>query len=263
MSQELEQLGAIKQENEKLKKQNEDLENQLESIRKAAAELQKLREDAATQRIATDAYNKVLKGLGIASAVSITGFVAACYVIFNMVSNVLIEPKNIEIIAVKVADELRKPDKLNTIETKVTDGLTNKLLNDPEFRSRFSAIATKAADFAIKTVAKSDPNSEFSASVNKTINQKKYFVLAASSTDDNDLRNLLPQVANQNLKALICQPKRGNQRKALIVTNTSSKDLSLDEAKAIETKAKAIEPTAYILPTEPPDDIFFAPDTCQ
>lgn len=247
MSQELEQLTASKQENEDLKKQNEVLEKQLEVIRSATEELEKFRESAAIERIATEARNKVLKGLGILGVASIGGFIGVFLTTLNTIQG-----------------ELRKPDRLNIIQQNVVDAVTDRLSKDQDFRSRVSSIAAKAADFAINKVAQQNPKSEFSASVNKTISQKRYFVLAASSTISTDLSPLIPQVATLNLKALICQPKQGNDRTVLLVTtNTSSKDLSLDEAKVVEAKAKSIESTAYILPTEPPDAVFFEPNTCQ
>jgi len=286
VTQQLDDFTILQQENEELKKHNEYLETQLRVLRKATEELEKLREGAAIERIATEARNKVLGGLGILGVASIVGFLGIYTTALNTIKEEFSKPDRLD----KIQHELLRSGKLEkALEEKVlaqvSKDVSNKFLDmfktdkefqqalinavaenvlkNPEFTTRITATAILTADNSIKQVAQQDPNSPLSIAADEVLNQKSYFVVAASSKEPNELRNLISKVPNLDLKGQICPPRKGNKRSVLLVTNTSSIKLSLDAANAVKTKAKNIEHTAYILPTEPTDNVFFDPDNCK
>ena len=279
MSQNPDQFAVLKQENEELKIQNEELEKQLGIIRRATDELDKLREGATIEKIANEARNKVLGGLGILGIASIAGFFGIYTTTVNFIQEQLRKPETFDKIVKEVTNDSKEKVNVQVSENvsnklfgefkeneKFQSDLTNavvvKVLKDPEFNGRINATATISAESSVKQVAQQAPNSELSIATDKALGQKNYFVVAASSTESSKLNDFTSQAASLYLKAQICQPKQGNKRSALLVTNQSSDNirLSLDVANLVLIKAKNIDSTAYILPDNNP---FFDPTKCK
>jgi len=293
MPQNPDQLAAFKQENEELNKQNQEFAKQLEAIKKATEEFDKLREGATIEKIATEARNRVLGGLGILGIASIAGFFGVYTTAVNTIREELRKPERVR----EITAELRKPETFEKIveavanasqekvsvqvsedvsrqlvetfkkdegfQKNLTNAVADKILQDQGFIGTFKGIATTAAEIAVNNFAQGDPNSALSAASDKALSQKSYFVVAASSMEPNILSNLISKATKEGLKAQICPPKRGNRRSVLLVTNTSSINLSLSAAQEVQTKARNIDSTAYILPTEPASNVFFDPAKCK
>ena len=290
MSQDLDQFAVFKQENEELKKQNEELEEQLRVIKKATEELEKLREGATVEKIANEARNKVYGELGILGILSITGAVGVYFGVYSTATKTieteLRKPENvneivertinesktevIESVSKKLVDELKKDKKY---QKDITNAVADKILKDEGFIGTFKGIATTTSEIAISKFAQGDPNSALSVASNKALSQKRYFVVAASSTVPDGLRDisLTSKISQEGLKAQICPPKNDNdnKRSALIVVNNnaSTTKLSLEDAQSVLSKAKNINPmaraTAYILPAEPNSNVYFDSTSCK
>jgi hypothetical protein len=280
MPQDPDQLSAFKQRNEELNKQNQELAKQLEVIKKATEEFEKLREGATIEKIATEARNRVLGGLGILSIASIAGAYGIYTTAVNTIRDELVKPDTFKQIIKAVTDNSKEKVSVQVSEVvskqlvetfkkdegfqkNLTNAVADKILQDQGFIGTFKGIATTAADIAINNFAKGDPKSALSAASDKALSDKSFFVVAASSMEPNILSNLVSKANKEGLKAQICPPKRGNRRSVLLVTNTSSRNLTLSAAQAVQIKAKNINPTAYILPTEPASNVFFDPLKCK
>ncbi len=280
------QIETLKQENENLKRRNEELQQKINAIefKQTNNELEQLRKKVAIEEMATEARKKLFAGviaLGTAIGIaSVAGILKMYDTAVSAIEKKLQEPETFSRIEKQVTDQAKKEvpaqvvndvsknliedfKKDKKFQQDLTDAVSDKMLKDTEFSGKIYAIASSAANSSIQDVAQQAPNSAFSNAADKVLSQKKYFVVAASSTDSNSLSNLINQVNNLGLKLQMCPPKQGNRRSVLLVTNTSSIELTIDAAKTVENKARNIDSTAYILPTEPADNVFFNPEKCK
>lgn len=281
-----EQIEALKYENETLKKQNEELQQKVKAIelQQTNDELEQLRKKVAIEEMATEARKKLFAGiLALGTAIGIASIAGIWKIYDTAVSTIekkLQEPETFSRIEKQVTDQAKKEvpaqvvndvsknlikdfKKDQKFQQDLTNAVADKILKDPEFSGKIYAIASSAANISIQEVAQQAPNSAFSNAADKALSQRKYFVVAASSTNSNDLSNLIDQANNLGLKAQICPPKQGNRRSVLLVTNTAIVELPIDAAKTVENVARNIEPTAYTLPTEPAENVFFDPGKCR
>lgn len=284
-------LNVLRQDNEELKKRNVELEGQLEIIKKATEELEKYREGAAIDKLATEARNKVLAGFGILGIASIVGVVGIYFTLLNTLEKKILEKETFNQIVSKVETAVQAENRLNKITEQikqtVSSNLGEKFKNDKDFRDQavntvaekllrdkeFTAIFTANVNYAIDiavgklvTELKNNPDKDIIDAFNQTVESKRYFVVAASSEEENDLRNinLVNKVTNINVDrdVYICKPKSGNNRSVLIIARKSVKSMKLPLASAqfIQKEIKAIPDfeTAYILPTVVDDNITMA-----
>jgi len=283
---ESEQIEALKYENETLKKQNEELQQKVKAIelKQTNDELEQLRKKVAIEEMATEARKKLFAGvLALGTAIGIASVAGIWKIYDTAVSTIekkLREPQTFSRIEKQVTDQAKKDvpaqvvndvsrnliedfKKNQKFQQDLTNAAADKILKDPEFSGRIYAIASSAANSSIQEVAQQAPNSAFSNAADKALSQRKYFVVAASSTDSNSLSDLINHANSLGLKAHICSPKKGNGRSVLLVTNTASVELPIDAARTVENKARNIDPTAYTLPTEPAENVFFDPGKCK
>ena len=283
---ESEQIEALKYENETLKKQNEELQQKVKAIelKQTNDELEQLRKKVAIEEMATEARKKLFAGvIALGTAIGIASFAGIWKIYDTAVSTIekkLREPETFSRIEKQVTDQAKKDvpaqvvndvsknliedfKKDQKFQQDLTNAVADKILKDPEFSSKIYAIASSAANSSIQEVAQQAPNSAFSNAADKALGQRRYFVVAASSTDSNSLNDLINQANSLGLKAQICSPKKGNRRSVLLVTNTASVELPIDAAGTVENKARNIDPTAYTLPTEPAENVFFDPGKCK
>lgn len=171
------------------------------------------------------------------------------------------------------------PDKLIK-DKSFLDVLSTKLAKLPEFVERTRAEAKTAVlqslDDQQKNIDK-EANPELSNALQETLDSKRYFVVVASSDQEDELRDpeLITKATSKNSdrSAYICKPKGGNKRSVLLVTKKDFKQikLPLKSARYIQNEIVAIPRfnTAYILPTDVDDaktqadnNIFFDTTTC-
>lgn len=259
-------LESLRQENKDLKKENQELKEALQSLQDASKELSNLREQAAIERISIAVRKKVLGGLGLLGIASIAGFFGIYMTTVNTIKKEVIQPERIQAIVDRVTEAAENeipPMLVEELKKEqgfldgLIDNVADAILTDPEFKGRTNSIIRETTG---ETLQQIPALTESTASVFEGL---KYFVIAASSTDPNDLRELSSVASRQGLDAQVCSPKPGNRRSVLLVTDTESIQLTLEAARQVENKAKEIERTAYILPVEPADNVFFDPNRCQ
>lgn len=290
MTQETNQLSIIKQENELLKKQNEALSQQIIVIQKTTEELDKLHKSAAIGVITSEVQKHIfemLRNLGLASGISIIGlFISSLISTENAINNSLtteqidsfIKGHTLSIsnsLTNKLTEDFKKDEEF---KEAIINAYLEKVFKDREFIARINAVSEiNIKEFSQKVSQEVRQNeqdisgSELSNALNNAIpnsNQTKYFVIAASSTERDSLKKLATATEeNLNLKTQICPPSEENERSVLLFTDSNPENstfkLSLETAKKVEITAKKIEPTAYILPTEPAENVFFDSTKCK
>jgi hypothetical protein len=162
----------------------------------------------------------------------------------------------------RLIDVLQKDQEF---QGSLVSNVTNKIAEDPMFRGQIQEAAEATTVAAISAIAQqAPPDSDFAVAATQVIDQRLYYVVTASSTEPADLRAPQAQAQAGQLTAVICPPKPGNRRFVVLVTH-SSDDLALplNTAQALVERARSIEPTAYILATEPATGIFFDPSACN
>ncbi len=287
MLQEINQIEFIKKENEELKEQNEELKRKIQTLElnQEHEELDQLRRKAAIEEIASEARKKLFSWVIVAMTVlgvaSISGLLKIYFTTITTIEKRLqdaetlkrIEAQVTAQVARQVSKEVPAAVSKSLIEDfksdegfkqNLTSTIADRVLQDSELSTRINATAFTVASTLIQQVAQSDSNPALSTATDKALGQKSYFVITASAKEPSSLQKFTLDAAKQGLKAYLCQPKPGNRRSVILVTNTATPNLTFEAAKVVASKAReGIEPTAYILPTEPADNVFFAPATCK
>ncbi|MDX2255331.1 MAG: hypothetical protein NW214_07445 [Pseudanabaenaceae cyanobacterium bins.39] len=300
----------LKQENLHLQKKNEELEQQIAEIKQATEELAKLRKEAAIESIAGEVRKKVLGGIGLLGIASIAGLLGLYHTAHELVVKELTKPERLDTISNVIVQQLTKPERLDTISNAVTprvsaelatkfsgdqvfkntiidviatklpanDDFMNKLidslLKNPYMTVRIESIAASQSDIGLKELASSSKDKKLSESINANLSSKRYYVIAASSTQETELKALVKNNAKlNNLNPHICPPnkKKGYLRSVLILTNPNTGQgqnkftFPFGEARQKEKKAQDIEKTAYILDASPSNEsnIWFDEKQCK
>jgi hypothetical protein len=287
MTNDRELIESLKQEISSLVHENEELTEQLK-IANLEKENEELRRKVAMEEMVTEARSRLFKGIATmlagAGAISILGIISLYGQLSRTLESRLLEEDTFsqiqtqvtkqayEKIAQQVQNEVSEQLVTNfredsEFQQELLQLFSEQILKDPEFlnqiRQNATSVANSVVERTLQEITQQDPNSTFSIATDQTLNQRRYYVVMASSTVREDLVTPQNAAIQSNLTAKICPPKEGNQRFVLLVTNTDSLEVPLEDARQLEDVAQQIEPTAYTLPTEPATGVFFNVSQCN
>ncbi|MEP0871807.1 hypothetical protein NDA01_18495 [Trichocoleus desertorum AS-A10] len=274
----LEKIASLEQQNAELRQ-----------------ELKTLTEEIYPYRLYVEARNK-LSGLmvGLVTVVGLFGFVSVQALVQEIEQH--IKEKEIQNISRDVKDGLIvNEDFREKISTDTREAIKQEVLRDQVFKDRIAkevitslnqdqAFQDKIAKATIdnpriqslieesvrasllpvatkaQQAATTESGSQFAQALTQSYEDKRYFVIAASSLRAKDVQNELSRVQklvgesfNQQFpNARTCVPKASNSRHALVVGS----NLSFSEAEALKKKAIAnkFQSDTYVLPA---NKIFF------
>ena len=268
----LEKITSLEQENAELRQ-----------------ELKTLTEEIYPYRLYVEARNK-LSGLmvGLVTVVGLFGFVSVQSLVQEIeqhikdkeIENIRQEVRNNLILDAgfreKISTDTREAIKQEVLKDQVLkdriarevittlnqdqifqDKVAKATIDNPRIQSLIEeSVRASLLPVAAKAqqAATTENESQFAQALTQSYEDKRYFVIAASSTRAKDVQNELSRVQKlvgesfneQFSNAKICPPKAGNSRHALVLGS----NLSFSEAEALKKKAIAnkFQSDTYVLP---------------
>ncbi|MGB3517851.1 MAG: hypothetical protein WBA43_15455 [Elainellaceae cyanobacterium] len=283
MSQDNESVDSLKARIEALTQENESLKQQL-AIDDLAKENEDLRRKVAIEEMVCESRSRLFKGvLAILGSAGLATFVGVWSLYSQLEARVTGEDtiNRIQSQVTKQAYETMEQQVLDNVfkglvttfqdDSEFRDDLlaafSEQVIKDPAFMAQVRDEATRVTDTIVvstfENVAQQNPNSSFATATDQILNQRRYYVVTASSTVPEDLNVPKDMALERQLTARICPPKEGNRRSVLLITDQNDLALSIDDARRLEAIAQGIEATAYILPSEPETGVFFDPAQCR
>lgn len=274
----LEKIASLEQQNAELRQ-----------------ELKTLTEEIYPYRLYVEARNKLSALIfGLLTVLGLFGLVSVQALVQEIEQH--IKEKEIQNISRDVKNDLiADEDFRENVSTDTREAIKQEVLRDEAFKDRIAkevitslnqdqAFQDKIAKAAIdnpriqslieesirasllpaakkaQQEATTESGSQFAQALTQSYEDKRYFVIAASSPRAKDVQNELSRVQKlvggsfneQFSNAKICPPKAGNSRHALVLGS----NLSFSEAESLKKKAIAnkFQSDTYVLPT---NKIFF------
>lgn len=268
----LEKIASLEQENAELRQ-----------------ELKTLTEEIYPYRLYVEARNKLSALMvGLVTVIGLFGFVSVQALVQEVEQH--IKEKEIQNISRDVKNELIvNEDFREKISTDTREAIKEEVLQDQTFKDKIASDVIKSLNQdqafqdriakatvdnpriqaiveesvraylspALKKAQQSstaESESQFVQALTQSFEEKRYFVIAASSRNSKDVKNELERVrklvgesfGQQFPNAKICPPKAGNSRHVLVVGG----NLSFSEAEALKKKAIAnkFQSDTYVLP---------------